>query len=227
MGEVNRLTTVLAVDEFRDQSGIKWTRSVQGQDRGDVLQGGRLQIPNDLTHAAGFELKDPLQIATRQQREGIGIFRRQLVGINAGATAHFHKLQRLVDHREVLQPQEIHLQQTHGFHVFHEVLGDHLTVVVALQRHQLIQWVRGDHHTGGMHPECFVGSLDPHRHVDPTFHHRIGHVLLAKLGIGRFIADHCLELGGLAAHNRDELGQTIGVAVGDIEHPSNILQHGL
>ena len=65
-----------------------------------------------------------------------------------------------LDHGEVLGRGNP-FQQAHGFHVFHEVLSDHLPVVVALQRHQFIQRISRNHHTGGMHAKGFVGALNP------------------------------------------------------------------
>ena len=78
-----------------------------------------------------------------------------------------------------------------------------------------------------MHTEGFVGAFDPHRHIHPALHHRVGFIFLAELGIGGFLPDHGLELGGLTAHHRDQFGETVGIAVGNVEHAGHILQHRL
>ena len=39
VGEIDRFTAVLAVDELGNQASIEWTRSIERQDRGDVFQG--------------------------------------------------------------------------------------------------------------------------------------------------------------------------------------------
>ena len=78
-----------------------------------------------------------------------------------------------------------------------------------------------------MHAEGFVGALDAHGHVDPALHLRIALVFLAEFRRRRLLADHLLELGGLAPHHRDQLGEAVGVAIGDVEHPRHILQHRL
>ncbi len=78
-----------------------------------------------------------------------------------------------------------------------------------------------------MNAECLVRSFDAHRHVDPALHHRITLVFLAEFGIRGFSTNHRLELGGLSAHHGDQLRQTVGIAVGDVEHTGDILEHGL
>ena len=76
-----------------------------------------------------------------------------------------------------------------------------------------------------MHTEGFVSALNAHRHVDPALDIGVFFVFLTKFRRRRFRADHLLELGRLAAHHRDQLGEPIGIAVGNIEHPCHILQH--
>ena len=52
VGEVDGFAAVFAVDEFGDQPRIEGARSVEGEDRGDVLQGGGFEVAHDLAHAA-------------------------------------------------------------------------------------------------------------------------------------------------------------------------------
>ena len=78
-----------------------------------------------------------------------------------------------------------------------------------------------------MNTEGFIGSFDPHRHIHPTLNVRISLVLLAKFGIRRLFADHRLELGRLSPNNWNQLGEPVGIAVRNIEHTGDILQHSL
>ncbi|CAI8357250.1 MAG: Uncharacterised protein [Cyanobium sp. ARS6] len=78
-----------------------------------------------------------------------------------------------------------------------------------------------------MNTERFVGAFDAHGHVDPALHDGILLVALPEIGIRRVIADHRLELGWLAPDHRDQFGEPVGIAVGNIQHASHILQHGL
>ena len=93
-GEVDRFAAMLAVDEFRDQSGIERTGPVERQNRGDVLQRRGLEIAHDLAHAAGFELKDALEIAAGQQLVGAVVVGRQRIGVDAFTAALLHQIQR-------------------------------------------------------------------------------------------------------------------------------------
>ena len=227
VSKFNGLTAMLAVDEFGDQAGIQRARPVEGQDRGDVLQRRRFEIAHDLPHAGGLQLEDSLEITASQQLVGLGIIGRKLVGIGAIPMLGANQLEGFLDHGQVLEAEEIHLQQPHGFHVFHEVLGDHLPVVVALQRHQFIEGIGRNHHTSGVHTKGFVGALDPAGHVNPALDLGIAFVFLTEFGLGGVLRNHLRQFGGLTAHHRNQLGQSVGIAVGNIEHPRHILQHGL
>ena len=76
-----------------------------------------------------------------------------------------------------------------------------------------------------MHTEGFVGALNAHRHVNPALDVAILFIFLTKFRRRRFRANHLLQFGRFAAHHRNQLGEPIGIAVGNIEHPRHILQH--
>ena len=78
-----------------------------------------------------------------------------------------------------------------------------------------------------MDAKGFIGTFNPHRHINPALHHRVSLVFLAELGSGRLIADHGLQLGRLTPNDRDQLGETVGISVGNIEHTGHILEDGL
>ena len=91
-----------------------------------------------------------------------------------------HQIDGLLDHGEVFKAQKVHFQQAHRLHVFHEVLGDHLAVVVALQGHQLVEGFSRNHHASGVDSKGFVGAFDAHGHIDPALDLRVALVLLAE-----------------------------------------------
>ena len=96
-----------------------------------------------------------------------------------------------------------------------------------MQRHQLIERFGGDHDPGRMDAEGFVGSLNAHRQVDPMAHLLVVFVLLAKVGVGGIGADHFGQLGWLSPSYGDQFRQSVGFAVGNVEHPGYILEHRL
>ena len=110
MGEINGFTAMLAVDELWNQTCIQRTRSIQRKDRRNIFQRRRFQIPDNLPHSTGFQLKDPFKITTRQKSKGFRIFCWQLVWINALPTTDFHQFKGLIDHGEIFQAQEVHLE---------------------------------------------------------------------------------------------------------------------
>ena len=106
-------------------------------------------------------------------------------------------------------------------------MGDHLAVIVALQRHQFIQRFGRNHHTSSMYTKGFVSALNTHRHVDPALDVGIFFILLTELRRRRFSADHLLELGRFTTHHRNQLGEPIGIPIGNIENPRHILEYRL
>ena len=78
-----------------------------------------------------------------------------------------------------------------------------------------------------MHPEGLVGALDAHGHIHPALDVGIFLIFFPKLSCWRIGTDHLLKFGGFTPHHRNKLGQPVGIAIGNIEHPGHILEHGL
>ena len=98
-------------------------------------------------------------------------------------------VQRVLDHVEVAQPEEVHLQQADVLDRLHRELGDGAerflavlarTGVGELQRHDVGQRPVGDHDRGGVDRAVANDSLEALRDVDDLLGHRLLVVGLAQ-----------------------------------------------
>ena len=90
--------------------------------------------------------KTPVASPLREHLVGRRVVERDLRDVEAA-----DQLDRLVDHVEVAQAEEVHLQQAEPLDVAHRELGDDLLVgALLLQRHDVDQRLGADHDAGGV-----------------------------------------------------------------------------
>ena len=94
----------------------------------------------------------------------------QVVTVDFDAPIFLDHLDRVVDHREGAQAEEVHFQKAHAFHVVHRVLGDHFVLGALGQRHDVVQGLGRDYHPGGVHRGMPRQTLQPLRRVDQARH---------------------------------------------------------
>ena len=102
------------------------------------------------------------------------------------------QIEAALDHREVAQPEEVHLQQTEVLDAVHLVLGDDRRVLgvparvrLALDGQVVRQRVAGDDHGGRMDPVLAAQALEAERDVDDLLGVGVGLVHGPQLGGGR------------------------------------------
>ena len=91
------------------------TRSIEGRSGDDVGELVRLHLGQEVSHSAGFKLKDPFCLAPLQQGKCRLVVQRQFDRIDLDTPVLLHILHGLVEDREVAQAQEVHLQQARFF----------------------------------------------------------------------------------------------------------------
>ena len=132
------------------------------------------------------------------------------------------QLDRLVDHIEVAQAEEVHLQQAERLDVPHPELGDDFLVVAfLLQRDDVGQRPVGDHDSGRVDRVLPDEALERLREVDDLPHDRVGVVGLLQLG-SRLEALVEVDLRAFRDHFRD----LVDGAVGDLEHATGVADGG-
>ena len=158
----HQLGVMLAGDKAWD--GLHGSRPVQRNDGGDVLDVLGLQPHANAGHAGGFDLEHARRPALRDHLVGL----RVVVGDAVQREVRLvplHHLHRVVQHRQVPQPQKVHFQQAQLLQRGHDILAHH-GVVVPRQRHIFVHRPLGDDHAsrvgGGVagHPLQRHGGVD-------------------------------------------------------------------
>ena len=125
-------------------AGLQRTGTKQCHQRNDVLKGIRLQPPDQVLHAAGFQLEDCRGHRGLQQIERGLVIQRYGINIDKGVTVGAHAcidgLQRPVNDGQGAQTEEVELDQPDGFDIVLVKLADQCTApLLAVQRREIGQ----------------------------------------------------------------------------------------
>ena len=119
------------------------TWPVQRLQRSHIVERRWFELPNQRLHAGRVELENPQRVSGREHLVGGRVVHvakeRRIIKIDLNVLVVFHMALRIRNHREVSQPQEVHLQQAKRFSGVHLPLGDDRPVVGTQQRHCLRQ----------------------------------------------------------------------------------------
>ena len=137
---------LLAVLAFRVARDVAHRpRAVERDERDQILEDGRPHLPQRLAHARALELEDADRVAAREHLVRLLVVERDRAHVDAGERL------RLVDHVQVPQAEEVHLQQAERLDVAHrELRHDLLVGAFLLERDDLDQRPRADHDAGGV-----------------------------------------------------------------------------
>ena len=192
-------------------------RAVERHERDQVLELGRLDLAQRLAHARRLELEDADRVALLQHLVGGRVVERELGDVDPA-----DELERLVDHVEVAQAEEVHLQQAERLDVAHLELGhDLLVAALLLQRHDVGERAVRDHDTGGVDRVLAHEPFERLGEVDDLLHLRVGVVGLLQLGAG---LEALVEVD--LRPFRDQLRDLVDDAVGDLEHAPGVAHRG-
>ena len=192
-------------------------RPVERDERDQILEDGRLHLPQRLAHARRLELEDADRLAAGEHRVGLLVVERDRRDVDAA-----DQLDRLVDHVEVAQAEEVHLQQAERLDVVHRELGHDLLVgALLLQRDRVDQRLGADHDAGGVDRVLPDEALERPREVDDLLRRRVG--LVRGLQVGARLQ----ALGErLARAFRDQLRDPVDDPVRDLEHAPGVADGG-
>ncbi len=197
----------------------------EGVERDEIVEAVGAQLAQQLLHAPGLELEDPVRVPGGEELEGLPVVEGADGGHVLGlAVAPGDDLLRLRDLRERLQAQEIHLQQARPLGLDHGVLHHHLLVLVHAERRELRQLVRRDDHPRRVDAGVAGQALETRRDVEDVPHLGIALVQFAQLVA---LLERLADGDGLAGLLRHQLGEVVGEGEILLEDPRHILDHGL
>ena len=123
VGVGDRLRVVLALGVHRDL--VHRAGPVERVERDEVVELVRAHLLERLAHALGLELEHAGGVAAREHLIGARVIERQpsvMSGARAGRA--LDDVQRVLDHVEVAQPEEVHLQHADVLDRLHRELRD-------------------------------------------------------------------------------------------------------
>ena len=118
-----------------------------------------------LLHPRRFVLENADRVAALEQLVRLGVVQWEFVGVEVFAVAQLHVFDRVLDDRQGLQAQEIHLQQASVFrHCVVELRARHRAVLGGRDRHEVGDVVWGDDDPAGVDARIPHAALqDPRR----------------------------------------------------------------
>ena len=199
------LQAVLAFGVVVVRVHIHRARTVQGDQRGDVVEVVRLEALEQGAHAVRIQLEHAQRVAARQQLVRPPVVERDLRVVDRLLAVGGDVLQRVADHREVGQAQEVHLHQAQRLaRMVLERRRDR--PVRALQQGRRVRDRLRAHDRGArMHTRLADQALDAHRLIGDALGVRVRLVQLAELtrlgvALGLRVEDvvqrHVLAAGG-------------------------------
>ena len=142
-------------------------RAEERDERDQVLELGRLHLAQRLAHPRRLELEDAGRVAAAEHLVGLRVVERQVDEVEVAPDQG----DRLVDHVEVPQAEEVHLEQAERLDVLHRELGDELLVgALLLERHVLGQRAVADDDAGRVDRVLADEPLERAREVDDLAH---------------------------------------------------------
>ena len=162
------------------------------------------------------------------------------VDVGPAAGRHLDEVEGPLDHREVAQPEEVHLEQAEVLDPVHLVLGDDGGVVgivavrLALDGDVLGQGLVGDDHGGGVDAVLAPQALEALGHVDDPLGLGVGVVhgpqlagggepVLVPVGPGQAGGQRRVPAHQQRGHG---LGDLVAHDVGIAEHPGRVAHRG-
>ena len=159
MQALARLAAVLDVAELGDV--LHRPGAVERDQRDDVLDAGGLELAQRVAHARALHLEHPDDLAPRHRARRPWGRRAGSSPMSSSIPRAAQQVERVLDHRQRLQPEEVELDEPRLLDPLHVVLGRrHVRARVAVERHQLDQRPVADHHPRRVGGGVAVEPLD-------------------------------------------------------------------
>ena len=210
-------------------SALVATRSSKGQ--------VRLELEDARRAAAGKHAID-LRVVERHVVHRVRFVHGVRVGMAEFAQPLLHRADGVVDHRQRLEAQEVHLQHPGVLEAVHVVLRDNVwpglgagrpcpatpaaaaaSLALGADRHVVAQRPRCDHHAGRVHRRVARQSFQGDRVVEQPFVTVIGTVQHLDVPDPLHRLGHCIALARLV---RDHLRNTVGFPHVETQDPAHV-----
>ena len=212
---------LLAGNVIIDHSALERTGTIEGVQGNQVVQPFGLRLAQQFTHAGAFELEHAVGLAVAEQLKRFRVVQRNGVDIEIDRLGAADFVECVADQRERAEAEEVHLEEAHAFDLLHCPLRDDFVLLALVERNELGQRPRRDHHAGGMHRRmtghALEASRDGEQLLDPLV--LLLHLFQDGVFLERFGQRHI-------ERRRDRLRHLVGIGVGDVHHPRHVADDG-
>ena len=221
----HRGLAVFAVDVVADHARFQRSGPEQRDQRDDVLERVRLQLADQVLHAARLELEHRGGVAGAQQLEGVRVVERYGLDVQRRfaltLAAAVDALYGPVDQCQRAQAEEVELDQADGLDVVLVEMGDQAAATgLAIQRRVLRQRPRRDDHAAGVLAGVAGDALQRHGAVENGADLFLFAVTGRQLGL--FLEG---ALQGDVQRAGDQLGDAVDETVAVAQHPAHVADH--
>ena len=229
-GTVTRVRVALAPRVRRDL--VHGARAVQRDERDEVVELRRLDLPQGALHALGLELEHADRVAGGHHLVGLLVVEREPRHVGPLAGRALDDVQRVLDDVEVAQAEEVHLQQAELLDRLHRELRDELVVALPvavavararvgeLERDDVRERLARDHDRRGVDRGVADDPLEAARDVDDLLRRAV-RVVGAAQRLARLEAVVERRRAALL-RVRDELREAVADAVVVAEHAGGV-----
>ena len=212
---------VLAGDEVVDHPAAQRAGTIERVQRDEIVEALRLGLAQNVAHTRTFKLEDTVGLTVGKDLIRLRIVERNRIEIDdrAGRRADF--LDRIVQQRERAETEEVHLEQADALDFLHGPLGRDFVVLAFVERREIGDGSRRNHHAGGVHRGVAGHALEAAGHRQQFLH---AGVLFARLFQRRHFFERLVERH--VERGRNELGHAIDIGKRNVERPAHVAHDG-
>ena len=217
------LAAMLAIDEVVDHAALNGAGPVERVQSSEIFDRVRLVFSQHVAHAVRFKLEHARsQPLVKNFLIRLRIFERNLFQRDRRAAGLHDQLERVGKNRQRGQPEKIHLQQAHLFDGHHVEGGDDFVVLGLVQRDEIGERARRDHHSSCVHSGVAHQPFQLSRRLDQFANLAVSFNGLAQLGrIFNRLLNRDVELRG------HHLGDAVDVGIRDVHGAADVFDRGL
>ena len=212
---------MLAIDEVVDH--VHGAGAVERVEGDQVFDAVRLIAAQDVAHPGGFELEHAAgERLAEDLRVGLLVVDRKFFHRQLDAAMALDQLEGIRDDGERGQAQEIHLEERQFLQAVHVVLRDNFVFVGLVERDDLAQRQRRNHHARRVDAGVARHALQALGHFENFFDFGIGAGQRIEL---RLHLARLLQLD-VERHGGDQLGDAVDFAEAHVEHAAHVFDGG-
>src|ERR1019366_126296 len=220
---VGELRAPAPLDVDLDRSGVERARTVEGVERGEIVEYLGIHAAEEVAHAGRLELKDSVRPPVREEPVHLGVVERDCLQARALPLFLLHEAQGVVEDRQRDEPEEVHLEKTHPVDRLHFELRRDLVVAVAIERQVLDEGLRRDEDARRVDARVARHALEPLAQIEKA---PVRLVVAERVRQLLHVAPRLGEHRGLAGIRRNERAEAVNLGERNVQDAAHVAKDG-